>query len=541
MRLLRLELFLGLVFVEDVLAIDLVYVTDLPVFSALAPCAQFAVSYEVQQLTREQCPAAVTALESCACTQDQNSAAISSSISSQVLYTCGNTASDDLTSASIVFSAYCNQGGPVSTQPPGPTVTQYITDLPAYSELAPCASNALSYLVMGMTRSDCNTLGPSALASCVCTKNQNSLAASESLNTQIKYSCGSTHSADITSAQAVLAGYCGLANGTSSFPTPSYLPGSVSYYITALPQYNSLASCAQEALSAPVHAQMYSDCPSNPQALVSCLCVKDSNSAMMTSQISGSASFFCGSTASANMASALSVFDFYCSVGKGLATLSEQLPAVVTTPYGSGGGGSQATATGKYSNGGASSTGSVNGNGGNGGSSTSVTNPLGSSSSGVPVAAIAGAIAGAVVFICIMLFVGWRYRRGRMHPKPPAPVMVESSGDDGRPDWSKAELPNTETTAISPKSSLLRKPVSGILSPVSPIDSPNPFSVPQRRPAEMSARPAPNRAEVPGGPNAQELQHNMRQHEVPGSNQFPVEMGASLSGPFEMDSGHHWQ
>lgn len=326
MRLLCLELLLGLIFIEDVLAI--VYITDLPAFQALAPCAQFAVSYEVQQLTFSECQAAVTALESCACTQDQNSAAISSSISSQVLYTCGKTASEDVASASVVFSAYCNQGGSVVTVDPGPhTVTQYITDLSAYSELAPCASGGLSYIIQGLTNSICPTGNPSALASCVCSKDQNSLAASESLGSQIRETCGSTHTEDMTSAQAVLAGYCGLANGTTSFQTPSYLPGSVSYYITALPNYQSLASCAQEAVSAPIQAQRYSDCPSNPQALVSCLCVKDSNSAMMTSQITQSASFFCGSTASANMASALSVFDFYCSVGKGLATVHGTLPS----------------------------------------------------------------------------------------------------------------------------------------------------------------------------------------------------------------------
>jgi hypothetical protein len=326
MRIFCLELFLGLVFIEDALAI--VYVTDLPVFQALAPCAQWAVSYEVQQLTYSECQEAVTSLESCVCTQDQNSAAISSSISSQVLYTCGKTASEDVASASVVFSAYCNQGGTIATVPPGPhTVSQYITDLSAYSELAPCASAGLSYIIQGLTYSICPTGNPSALASCVCSKNQNSLAASESLGSQIKETCGPTHTEDITSAQAVLAGYCGLANGTTSFPTPTPLPGSVSYYITALPNYQSLARCAQEALSDPIQAQTYSDCPSNPQALVSCLCVKDSNSAMMTSKITESASFYCGSTESANMASALSVFDFYCSVGKGLASVHGTLPS----------------------------------------------------------------------------------------------------------------------------------------------------------------------------------------------------------------------
>ncbi|CZR51519.1 uncharacterized protein PAC_01396 [Phialocephala subalpina] len=536
MRLFCLELFLGLVFIEDVFAI--VYVTDLPVFSALAPCAQGAVQYEVGRLTQSECGPAVTALESCVCTQDQNSAAVSSSISSQILFTCGKTASDDVSSASVVLSAYCNQGSPITTAPPGSNaVTQYITDLSAFSDLAPCASGGLQYLIMGMTNSVCPTGGPSALASCVCSKNQNSLAASEAINSEIKFTCGSTHTEDITSAQAVLAGYCGLANGTTSFPTPTYLPGDVTYYITALPQYQSLASCAQQAIKT-VQVQTYSDCPSNPQALVSCLCVKDSNSLMMTSKISGAASLYCGSTASANMASALSLFDFYCSVGKGLATVTQKLSSVATTAYGSGSG-SKATSTGKYSNGGATSTSTGDG----GTSSTTNTNtgpnPLGTTKSGVPVAAIAGAVGGAVVFICFLLFVGWRYRRRRMQNKP-LPPMITGGNPGGRPDWSKAELPNTETKAISPKSLLLRKPVP--MSPVSPIDDrPNPLASPQRRPAEMAVPPAPLRAEVPSGPNAQELHHDAPQHEVHGSNQFPVEMGANLRGPFEMDGDRNWR
>lgn len=124
-RLFCVELFLGLLLIENVRAAGIVYVTDLPVYSALAPCAQWAVSYEVQQLTQSECVAGVTALESCACTQDQNSAAVSSSIGSQVLFTCGKTASDDVSSASVVFSAYCNQGAAITTAPPGPNaVTQ---------------------------------------------------------------------------------------------------------------------------------------------------------------------------------------------------------------------------------------------------------------------------------------------------------------------------------------------------------------------------------------------------------------------------------
>lgn len=68
-----------------VAAADTVYVTDLPIFSALAPCAAWAVSNVIQGLTELACPAPVTALESCACTQDQNSASISARLSTAVL------------------------------------------------------------------------------------------------------------------------------------------------------------------------------------------------------------------------------------------------------------------------------------------------------------------------------------------------------------------------------------------------------------------------------------------------------------------------
>ena len=87
-------------------AADLVYVTDLPSFSSLAPCAQDAVSNQVQDLTESACPQAVTALESCACSQDNNAASVVSAISTDVLNYCSSTATDDVASASAVFSRH---------------------------------------------------------------------------------------------------------------------------------------------------------------------------------------------------------------------------------------------------------------------------------------------------------------------------------------------------------------------------------------------------------------------------------------------------
>jgi len=94
-------------------------------------------------------------------------------------------------------------------------------------------------------------------ASCACTKNENALYASDRIKTEVFNSCGSTHSEDVASAQAVFAGYCALGNGTSSFASPSPLSGHVTYYITDLPAYSSLALCAQEAVSNPVLMQTY--------------------------------------------------------------------------------------------------------------------------------------------------------------------------------------------------------------------------------------------------------------------------------------------
>ena len=112
------------------------------------------MSYVVQGLTEESCAPSVTALESCACTQDQNSAAIVGRISTNVLDQCGSTAAADVSSADVVFSAYCDQAAAV-TIPTGGPVSQYITDLTAFGNLGACAQSALSYAVQPLTESIC--------------------------------------------------------------------------------------------------------------------------------------------------------------------------------------------------------------------------------------------------------------------------------------------------------------------------------------------------------------------------------------------------
>lgn len=109
--------------------IEYVYVTDMPAYSALvekppipdilllphdslransqrsqAPCAREALSENIQWLTYDACPEAVSELQSCVCTKNNNFASISSEVSASVSYECGSTASEDQSSAQRVWA-----------------------------------------------------------------------------------------------------------------------------------------------------------------------------------------------------------------------------------------------------------------------------------------------------------------------------------------------------------------------------------------------------------------------------------------------------
>lgn len=295
-------------------------INDLPNFSSLAPCAQSAVSYVVDYLTYYACPSDVAALQSCACTKGNLAADVQKSIFTSVGSRCGTTASEDFASASEMFNQYCSPGAPVTTKAANPNaLAVYITDLPAFSYLAPCAQSAVSYAVQSMTYALCPE-GPSELNSCVCTKNQNSFVASSSLVSAVQYTCGSTHSADISSAQAVLAGYCKLGSGVTSFPLPSNAVGKMTYYITDMPIYSSLAPCAQDAVHDALTTLTYSLCPAEAGPLASCACIKDSNSLQVSKILTDSVKYECSETAAEDIASAMAVYNAYCSAAKGLTT-----------------------------------------------------------------------------------------------------------------------------------------------------------------------------------------------------------------------------
>jgi hypothetical protein len=61
---------------------------------------------------------------------------------------CGETATDDFSSAVTVLGAYCDQATTTTFPSPSVTVSQYISNLPAYFDLAPCAASGLAGVVM---------------------------------------------------------------------------------------------------------------------------------------------------------------------------------------------------------------------------------------------------------------------------------------------------------------------------------------------------------------------------------------------------------
>ncbi|KAI1387936.1 uncharacterized protein F4822DRAFT_408032 [Hypoxylon trugodes] len=461
-------------------AAEIVYVTDLSIFTVLAPCAASAISENVQSQTAEHCPEAVTDLQSCVCTKDNNFASISSGISKSVSYSCGSTASEDQASASSVFEAYCNQDSITPFPTPTSPVTQYITDFPAWQELAPCAAGGLSYIVQSMTYDLCPA-EPSLLATCVCGKNQNSLRASQSINTSVKSSC-SSHTADIESAQAVFAAYCGLVDGTTSFPTTSDPPGDMTYYITALPEFSSLASCAQYAVSWEILSQTNYLCPSGPQALASCACIKSGMSNYLSNAITSDVKYSCDSTATEDVSIALRLFDTYCSAAKGLTTVGGVTESVQQTSATGNSGVSSPKETGVA--GGSETSSSSGSNGGTEG----VGKPGEANSSpniGTIVGAAVGAAAGVAIFGLVAFFFWRRSRLNRGYNQPvPSSAGAEFGGKpelDGGSNLSpskghaiarvdnvspiSASSPNTSELQDNSAYSPLQNPNQGAYSP----------------------------------------------------------------------------
>ncbi|OIW25022.1 hypothetical protein CONLIGDRAFT_684907 [Coniochaeta ligniaria NRRL 30616] len=488
-------------------AAEVVYVTDLSIFTSLAPCAANALSYNIQSQTYNNCPEAVTDLQSCVCTKNQNLASISTAISKSVSYSCGSTASEDQASAATVLSAYCNQDSIPSFPTPATPVSVYITDIPEISLLAPCASYAVSAAVQTLTWDLCPP-DATALATCACNKNQNSLKVSQLINSSARYSCAS-HTADISSAQAIFAAYCALNSGTSAFPTPTNPPGDMTYYVTALTEYSSLAPCAASGLSYAVFSQTWDYCPGGPQALASCACIKESMSGSLTSSISSNVKYSCSSTATEDVASAIAVFDFYCSaaraevVAAGVTdSVAQTYPTAATgNSGGSGSGGARTTTTKK---GGASGTSSPTGAPANDGGASGNDN-----SNGPKPAVIGGAIAGVVVGLLGLGTLIWFLVKQSRKKQADAAALAATHANlysngpdhDGKPEL--AGDPINTMPPPSPSPSTLKPNPMGRTGSVSPVSAHGGSGwTPPPNKAELQGQYAPY---PPMPPNAAEL------------------------------------
>ncbi|OHW93665.1 hypothetical protein CSPAE12_07698 [Colletotrichum incanum] len=465
-------------------AASIVYVTDLAIYTLLAPCAQTALSYNIFTQTYSACGEAPTDLQSCICTKNNNLAAVSTSLSKSISYSCGSTASEDQTSAAAVLSQYCTPDATVTFATPTTNiVTKYATDIAEFTNMAPCAQSGVSYALSSMT-----SLCPepaSLMAPCICTKNDNSARVSRSVASLVRYSC--SNAADVTSGLAFYDAYCAMNKGTTAFPQPSPPPGDMTYYMTALSQYSSLAPCAQSGMSNAMNSLTRYQCPEGPKALASCICLKDGVTNLVTSTVTSDIKYYCSSTASEDVSSALAVLDFYCKAARNevVATVAESIAQTYATAQagtGSGTPGPQPTSTSSSAAGSSS-----NGND--------------TSSGGPGIAAIVGGIVAVIGALSIAGLVALLIYRRRRKTQPRFPI----SSTIGPPEMTgPPELGGTMLSTLPPKSpqmsiSQTGSPRSDTISPVS--DSTSMFAPPPLRAERHGQTRLPS--EMPANSNSQ--------------------------------------
>lgn len=195
-------------------------------------------------------------------------------------------------------------------------------------------------------------------------------------------------------------------------------------------------------------------------------------SGFVSNDLNSDVKYYCDSTASEDVSSALEVFDLYCSAAKALVTpagITESVEQTVATGSSGASGPKETGVTGSSgssgnSNSGSSSSDEPTGSGG------SVANSTSKSNVGLIVGVVIGVIAGLAV-ICFVAFFFWkRSQRKQSHghtgPPPTEPEVV------GKPelDATGAGLAG----GISP-STLKAETVSRVdnVSPVSAYSSPN--------------------------------------------------------------------
>ncbi|KAL2694865.1 hypothetical protein Neosp_001454 [[Neocosmospora] mangrovei] len=142
------------------------------------------------------------------------------------------------------------------------------------------------------------------------------------MSLMISVTCGSTASEDQASASTVLKAYCDQ-DWKVEFPKPKY---PVSSYIDEISAMTELAPCG-------------------PQALASCLCLKNSVSKAVSSTLSWEIKNRCHTNMLDNLSSANAVLDYYCSAAKGEVTATGIAVSQTESASTRAGSGSMATET----------------------------------------------------------------------------------------------------------------------------------------------------------------------------------------------------
>ncbi|KFH45408.1 hypothetical protein ACRE_037520 [Hapsidospora chrysogenum ATCC 11550] len=404
-------------------------VDEITAFKLLAPCAATALSYAIDAQTQEaDCGPSPEELQSCICSDDGLRDDVGSSIKSDISSRCGPFSVDaDLRSATRVFNQFCSPDKTVEFDTPTENiVTDYITDLDEIKHLGPCASSGLAaaigeLIIIKQFESRCPE-PVSLFAPCICGKENFDSQASKSISLSVSFSCGG-YREDIDSAYIFYKAYCAMNDGTTSFPAPSSPEGDMSYHITALPQFQSLNQCAQSGLSSAVLKQSTWRCPSGVQELASCACFKAGAQPQVSSLISSRVTSFCDRSATADVASALDVFDYYCRAAAGdvVAEVSESIGETYPTAESRTGSGD----SGPEETGGGSS-----GEGGDGGGGVNKT------------AVIAASVLGGVVGIALIVGVGLYVRRRKKRASRRDPT-ADPSHHFGTPELHDEAKSNT--------------------------------------------------------------------------------------------------
>jgi hypothetical protein len=313
-------------------AADPPFVTDLEIFSSLAPCAATAVTAALNAVTysTSECGAGESKMHSCICSNSADFAAVSSTLAESVTYSCSAAKefTEDMSSASVVLKQYCSPDLQLTFAEPERKVAALITDIAEKTNMPSCAQSAIHYVVMNAGYDRCPQ-DASLWAPCICSKSGVVDDINRSLSSYAKSTCSNNE--DATSARQFYSDYCAMNQGTTKFAEAAKPPGDMTYHVTALPQFKSLKSCAQLAVEEIVFHQTADLCPPGPQALASCVCLKSGMFGRVSSSVSESAKYSCGSTNIDDVTSAVEVLEYYCSAADDKVSVSVSVEAVSTT------------------------------------------------------------------------------------------------------------------------------------------------------------------------------------------------------------------